>query len=137
MAGWTEADVDARRDQVAGVVRQTKAIGRIRLPKGMNKTELRYSIFLELQRRAGVVVWFRYEGMTLKMGYDLRYTPDFIVMMASGAIQFHEVKGAKKDGKPHVQDDARAKIAMAAELYPFEFLMVWPGTRGEWESKYF
>ncbi len=115
-----------------------RATGRIRQPKGMNKTEARYGALLEARKALGDVIWYRYEGITLKLADDTRYTADFAVMMArEGEVQLHEVKGRGKNGGPRFEDDARVKIACAAELYPFRFFMVWPGQRGEWESKEF
>lgn len=45
------------------------------------------------------------------------YTPDFFVMLASGALEAHEVKG-------FWQDDARVKIKCAADIYPLRFFAV-------------
>lgn len=45
------------------------------------------------------------------------YTPDFVVMLASGEIELHEVKG-------YWRDDARAKTRVAAEQLPFRILAI-------------
>lgn len=83
----------------------------------MNKTEAEYASILEARRVAGEVVWYRFEGVKLRLADNTFYTPDFAVMLSSGQMQCHEVKG-------FWQDDARAKIKIAADLYPFEFLAV-------------
>jgi len=107
-----------------------------------NKTEARYGQYLDLQKRAGTVLWWVFEGATLKLAPDTRYTPDFMVMMRHassglGFVEFHEVKGAK-NGKPRYEDDARVKIACAAEKFrPIRFLMVWQARNGAWDSKEF
>lgn len=49
--------------------------------------------------------------------YKTFYTPDFAVMTANGTMEMHEVKG-------FWQDDARVKIKVAAESYPFRFVAV-------------
>lgn len=120
------------------------ARGRVRTPKGMNKTETRYALHLELQKRSGDVLWYKFEGVTFKLADDTRYTPDFAVMQKDmGEMEFHEVKGpararkGKKAKGAHCEDDARVKIACAAEQFPFRFLMVWPKENGEWDSKEF
>lgn len=40
-----------------------------------------------------------------------------MVLRADGVFEVHEVKG-------HWEDDARVKIKVAAELYPFKFIAV-------------
>ncbi len=92
------------------------ALGRMKAGK-MNKTEEAYSQHLEAEKQAGRVVWWAFEGMTFKLADDTRYTPDFNVMLASGHIEQHEVKG-------HWRDDARVKVKVAASLFPFKFVAV-------------
>jgi len=91
------------------------ARGEIRQPKGMNKTEAQYGAILEARKAAGEIVWYRFEGVTLKLADDTRYTPDFILMRSDGFLECHEVKGFWRD-------DAKVKIKVAASLYPFRFL---------------
>lgn len=98
--------------------RHLQALGRMKAG-AMNKTEAAYAITLELRRRAGEVLWFKFEGMKFRLADSTFYTPDFAVMLADGALEAHEVKG-------HWQDDARAKIKIAAELYPLRFIAVQP-----------
>lgn len=89
-----------------------------RLPAGvMNKLETAYSEHLEYRRFQGEVLWWKYEGVTLKLAKDTRYTPDFAVMMADGYIELHETKG-------FMRDDARIKLFVAAEMFPFEFVLI-------------
>ncbi len=47
----------------------------------------------------------------------MSYTPDFVVMLASGEIELHEVKG-------YWRDDARAKTRVAAEQFPFRIIAI-------------
>lgn len=87
-------------------------------PKGappstvMNKTESAYAARLEILRRAGEIVWYAYEGVTLKLAHDCRYTPDFVVMRRDGGIELHEVKG-------FMRGDAAVKLRVAAKIFPF------------------
>lgn len=83
----------------------------------MNKTEAEYASLLELRRRAGEVVWYAYEAITLRLADGARYTPDFAVMLADGQMELHEVKG-------HWAEAALVRIKVAAELFPFRFLAV-------------
>lgn len=91
-----------------------QALGR--LPIGqMNKTEEAYASLLRDRQFAGEIAWFRFEGIKLRLADNTFYTPDFAVMLTTGFIEIHECKG-------HWQDDARAKIKIAADQYPFRFI---------------
>ena len=116
----------------APVSERNYALGRLK-PGQMNKTESAYAERLEMLRRSGKIHWFKFEGMKLRLADNTFYTPDFCVMAADGVIEFHEVKG-------FWQDDARAKIKVAADIYPFRFLAVKPLPKrsgGGWEVEVF
>ena len=81
----------------------------------MNKTEAAYARELELRRASGDVLWYRFEGIKLRLADSTFYTPDFAVMLATGELEMHEIKG-------HWEDDARVKIKVAADQYPFRFV---------------
>lgn len=85
----------------------------------MNKTEAAYAATLEQRRTAGEVAWFKFEGLKLRLADNTFYTPDFFVMLADGGLEAHEVKG-------HWVDDARAKIKIAADMYPMRFIAIRP-----------
>jgi len=96
--------------------RRTQALGR--LPKGTrNKLEASYERHLEERKRTGEVVWFSFEGLTLRLAPRTSYTPDFVVMLASGEIELHETKG-------QWTDDAWAKTKIAASMFPFRVLAI-------------
>lgn len=96
--------------------RGLQALGRLKTGQ-MNKTEAAYAEHLKAEQYAGKVAWFKFEGVKLRLADNTFYTPDFAVMLSDGLMQMHEVKG-------HWQDDARAKIKIAADLYPFDFIAV-------------
>jgi hypothetical protein len=98
------------------VTRAHYALGRLKTG-AMNKTEAAYRDHLEALKHAGRVLWYRFEGLKLRLADNTFYTPDFAVMAASGELECHEVKG-------FWQDDARAKIKVAAEMYPLRFVAV-------------
>ena len=83
----------------------------------MNKTEAAYDAHLHLRKHAGEIVWHKFEGLKLRLADNTFYTPDFAVMAADGVMECHEVKG-------YWMDDARAKIKIAADMYPFRFLAI-------------
>lgn len=92
------------------------ALGRLKAGV-LNKTEQAYRDHLKLLSIAGDIVWYRFEGIKLRLADNTFYTPDFAVMNKSFQIELHEVKG-------YWQDDARVKIKIAAEQYPFRFIAV-------------
>lgn len=99
----------------------------------MNETEAAYAQTLEYRRRLGEILWYSFEGVTLKLATGCRYTPDFAVMLATGELQMHEVKG-------YWQDDAKAKIKVAAEKFPMKFIAVYKQPKrsgGGWKYEEF
>jgi hypothetical protein len=104
-----------------------QALGR--LPKGtMNKTEMAYAAYLDAQRSLGRVLWFRFEGMKLRLADSTFYDTDFVVMVADGQLEVHEVKG-------FMTDDAAVKLKVAASQYPFVFRLVRKGKGGAWDIR--
>ena len=83
-------------------------------PGEMNKTEQKYSVMLEARRFDGEVLWWAFEPIKLRLAKATYYTPDFLVMRGDGALECHEVKA-------YWEDDARVKIKVAAEKFPFVF----------------
>lgn len=100
------------------------ALGRLKAGK-MNKTEADYASMLETLKRTGDIAWYCFEGVKLRLAAATFYTPDFVVMMANGQLEMHEVKG-------FWTDDARVKIKVASEKFPFAFFAI-RKTRGAWE----
>ena len=108
------------------------ALGRLKVGQ-MNKTETAYDQHLAIQQHAGQILWRKFEGLKLRLADNTFYTPDFAVMAADGVIEVHEVKG-------FWQDDARAKIKIAADMYPFRFLAIKARAKkdgGGWEMEVF
>lgn len=87
-------------------------------PGRMNGTESRYESEVLLARKAtgDVVAWW-FESVKYRLADNTFYTPDFLVQLASGELECHEIKG-------HWEDDARVKIKVAASLYPLRFIAV-------------
>lgn len=85
--------------------------------KRMNKTETAYAQHLQLLQHAGEITWFAFEALKLRLADATFYEIDFVVLVRSGELEIHEVKG-------HWEDDARVKIKVAAQLFPFRFIAV-------------
>ena len=83
----------------------------------MNGTEARYAQLLNLRKNAGEIMDWRFEPFGLRLAKLTFYHPDFLVVFPDH-FEIHEVKGFWRD-------DARAKIKVAAELFPwFKFIAV-------------
>jgi hypothetical protein len=107
-----------------------------RLKRGQkNKTEERYeNEILKPLLAAGEILWYCFEGITFKLADDTRYTPDYPVLNKHGLIEIHEVKGSLK----FIEDDAKVKIKVAEEKFPFLFKLIAPKAKkngGGWEEK--
>lgn len=80
---------------------------------GMNGTEAEYAVRLTNMLDGKGALAFRFERVTFKLADDTRFTPDFMVILTDGTIEFHEVKGWG------FEDDAKVKIKVAAEMFPW------------------
>lgn len=92
------------------------AVGRLKTGV-MNRAEAEYAFHLENLKVIGTVAWYKFEGLKLRLADNTFYTPDFFVMLSDGTLEAHEVKG-------FWQDDAKVKIKVAADMYPFRFLAI-------------
>ncbi len=105
-------------------IRPSRVAGR------MNSTEAAYSGSLELLKKAGEITHYSFEPCKWRLASNTHYTPDFMVILPGGNIEFHEVKG-------FWEDDARVKIKVVAELYPqFSFIGV-TRKKGAWIKEEF
>jgi hypothetical protein len=95
-----------------------------RVPGRMNGLETQYAAYLEGLRRAGNIAWYAFDALKLRLAEATFYTPDFLILNADLSLEVHEVKG-------FWEDDARVKIKVAAEKFPFSFKAV-RKQKGEW-----
>ena len=137
----TQADIDRLRVKGVKVIDTTTpsnttgikqpasfALGRLKAG-AMNKTEAAYANYLEKQKQFGDVAWFAFEPMNLKLADKCFYRIDFLVMLKSGQLEVHEVKG-------FWTDDALVKIKTASAKFPFRFIAL-KLVKGIWEVREF
>ncbi len=133
--GGADGEKSLKRTILSGpatAAQRMQALGRLKVGT-LNKTERAYEALLKEWQHLGIVAWFKFEGVKLRLADNTFYTPDFAVMLANGQMELHEVKG-------FWQDDARAKIKIAADMYPFRFLAVRPKAKkdgGGWDREEF
>lgn len=115
--------VAEKKPAATGGLQAMQALGR--LEKGeLNKTEEAYKLHLDMLCLAGEVLWYRFEPFRLVLAEKTTYTPDFLVQLANGYLEVHEVKG-------RWMDDARVKIKVAAAMFPvFKFVAIQKGPDG-------
>jgi len=108
-----------------------QALGRMKKGK-RNKTEERYEQHLELQKRAGEILWYKFEAVKFRVGDKCFWSPDFMVMTATGLLECHDVKGSRDV----FEDDARVKMKAVAEMFPLRVIAVYPSGSG-WDIEEF
>lgn len=98
----------------------------------MNQTEQRYEDeVLKPGMIAGDILWYAFEGIKLRLADATFLTVDFAVLPKSGRLTMVDVKGAAAI----VQEDARVKMRVAADRYPFAFQLAFPAKGGGWTIK--
>lgn len=94
----------------------------------MNKTEQAWADQLELAKRAGEVLDYRFEGMKIRLANGTYYTPDFVVVLKDSTIRFDEVKGFMREA-------ARVRLNVAVECYPWLRFMLVRRIKGQWVTE--
>ncbi len=122
------------REPVATAKPAKKTAGGLAKPRGrrkMNKTEAAYALILEAKKRAGEILRYEWEGVSLRWPDGMVFNPDFAVWSAdstTGSIElsFIETKGA------FIEGDALVKFRAARAHWPeFDFQM-WQLKKGLW-----
>lgn len=110
-------EVTPSKPAARGGMQAMQALGRLKAGE-LNKTEEAYRAHLDMRRMAGEVLWYSFEPFRLNLAPKTTYTADFLVQLASGHLEVHEVKG-------FWTDDARVKIKVAAKMLPvFKFVAI-------------
>ena len=95
----------------------------IKPPGTPNKTEAEYMLVLGARKAAGEIVRWDFERYTLTLSHSRpgvkgqRYTPDFMVQLPDGEMEFHEVKGFRNEKTMN-------KLKIASEMFPHTFRLV-------------
>lgn len=89
----------------------------------LNKTERRF--LAELRSRTARYSYVGIQEITLRLGWDTRYTPDFNCVTDTNTVQFFEVKG-------FMRDDARVKLYTAAAKFPWFWFWLVKWKDGKW-----
>lgn len=79
----------------------------------MNGPEREFANLLDVRVAAGEVREWRFEPCSFRLGHACHYTPDFLVVLADGRVEFVEVKGGR------IEEDALAKMKTFVAIYSF------------------
>lgn len=111
--------------QDAGVKKSEMTIKPTTDEAKLNKTERAYMQYISLLG----YVWIGVQNITLKLGNDTRFTPDFSTIDADGNLRFIDVKGFQRE-------DALIKIKVAARLFPFAEFVIVKKNKSGWDHNY-
>ncbi len=106
-----------------------RARTRVGLRVGMNKTESEFSLRLEAQKRAGEILRYEFEGITLRFA-NVKYTPDFVVFHRA-YIKLVEVKGPFIRGN---RERAVERFRHAKTYWPEFTFEMWQKKDGSWKQ---
>lgn len=113
--------------------RDNTRYGKRHTPGEMNKTEAAYAELLHIRFAAGEVLLWEFEAMTFRLAADCRYTPDFMVQLKDGSIEYIDVKG----GGP-INEASVVKIRVAAKHYSmFTFAIEQLTAKEGWKRREF
>ena len=109
-------------------------------PTEMNGTERKYDEYLMARQLAGEIPWYKYEPFRLRLADNTTYTPDFGVMESNGELECIDVKGSKFNRETGREtywcmEDSKIKVKMAAELFPFRFVIAFLARSGVWKRE--
>lgn len=112
--------------------RGNKSFSAGRLKKGvMNKDEAAYEQELKRMKDTGEIIEYWFEGVTFRLAKLTTLTLDFMVLLPTMEIEFHDVKG-------FFTDDAKVKMKVCADKFPFRLFTVKRKPKykgGGWEKK--
>ncbi len=123
---------------------QVRSRTRVGLRYGMNKVESEYALILEEKKRAGEILRYEFEGITLRFA-NVKYTPDFVVFYEKRdgsivdkgwvrpimipAIRLVEVKGPFIKGN---RERAVERFRHAKSYWPEFTFEMWQKKDGSW-----
>lgn len=118
---WTEDELSRYQRRTAAAADQAEQIVAMCAPAKrprMNRLEAAYALVLEARLGAGEILEYGFEDTRLRLADGAWFKPDFRVVLASGATEFHECKGFWREA-------ARVRIKVAADKYPrYRFIAV-------------
>jgi hypothetical protein len=122
----TYVKMTREEDPIKTYVKMTREEDR----REMNKLEARYWEYLQVKLSQQLIQWCGYECLNFRLADKTYYKPDFVVITNDGDIEVHETKG-------YWRDDARAKIKVASEQFPWITFRGLQWNKGAWKIEVF
>jgi len=96
-----------------------------------SKYEERYAQRLEVLKRAGEILDWIYEPLSLHIGEGAWYKPDFLVLLPDNKVELHEVKG-----RPREAGIVRYKVAkrLYGHIWTFRYV-TWDSKHKSWSFR--
>jgi len=104
---------------------EPRRISPLRRSSGMNRMEADYANRLEGLKQAGEILDYRFEAIKFRLADRTYYSPDFLVIFEDH-FEVHECKG-------FWEDDARVKIKVTAETFPWFRFVAIQRVKKEWK----
>jgi hypothetical protein len=112
----------------SGSVANPDKVQKLRQGRQPNKTELDFERRLESQKLRGEIVDYKFEGITIRLADNCRYTPDFFIVVSLDPLKLRiaETKGG------HIWDDSKVKFRVAKEQNPWAEWEMHQKKAGQW-----
>jgi len=85
--------------------------------RGMNGLEKAFAASLEAKKAAGLIVWWAFEPIRIRLADSTFYKPDFLTVDIEGRTDVYETKGLMREA-------ARVRLNVAADRLPWKFWLV-------------
>lgn len=101
--------------------------------KRPNKTEAECAAYINALRPDDFIVQ---QDITFRLANGLRYTPDLVLWSSfAGLLDAIEVKAERRRDARWATDDSKAKIKIAAKMFPFiRWRLMWKES-GQWKEQ--
>jgi hypothetical protein len=142
-AGWEKVErvgggVDARHATAHSGSSHEAAIQQTKSRRGesapspyRSKWEAAFASKLELEKRAGLIKAYKYEGISLQLSKGQYHRPDFLIWHLDGSIEISQVKGWHKNMRAGTKG-----LKWAAQLHPWFTWTLKRWTGKGWDSNY-
>jgi len=97
------------------------ALGRLKTGE-RNRTEQAYENVLKTMLISGEILWYSFDSIKLRLANNTFLSVDFFILTKDFKLQAVDVKGSLAI----ITDDAKVKMKVAAEKFPWEFFYAIP-----------
>jgi len=102
------------------------ALGRLKTGE-RNRTEQAYENVLKTMLISGEILWYSFDSIKLRLANNTFLSVDFFILTKDFKLQAVDVKGSLAI----ITDDAKVKMKVAAEKFPWEFFYAIPKPKRE------